>query len=418
MSPFDGSVRSASSIYSRKRLVLWALIAILLLWHANDLRKTRDAGKIPLHDFIEYWAAGRVFVSGGNPYNSSELLAAERTAGWTDSKPIMMWNPPWTLPLILPFAFLPYWTGRGCWFVFNFASVLVSADFFWRQYGGSVSRRWISWLAVLFFIPVGTSLYAGQISPLVLAGLAGFAWALSRNRTMLAGVFTLALAVKPHLLYLFWLFLLLWMVKKRDWRVLSGALVAVFVSSLIVVLVDRTIFLDFYQAIISPSSGPQIWQTPTWGVALLMLFPKASAWVRFIPSALGIVLSFWLWRNWSADFSWQRHLPVIILLSVTSSSFTWMFDWVVLLPVVVLILCWFSADPARRWWLLAGLAIMQPMLVFSPAVSRTNFYTLWLPPALWLLYWIGSVSQRSRGRFGTQAGISLGEGRTLTSGDR
>ena len=98
---------------SIKRLVLWILIGILLVWHANDLRKTRDAGKIPLYDFIEYWSASRVLVQGGNPYDSAELLAAQRGAGWVDPKPIMMWNPPWTFPLLIPFSMLSFCLPRA-----------------------------------------------------------------------------------------------------------------------------------------------------------------------------------------------------------------------------------------------------------------------------------------------------------------
>ncbi len=393
----DTEIRSTPSFFSKKRLLLWSIILVLLLWHANDLRKTRDAGKIPLYDFIEYWAAARTFLSGGNPYSAAELVVAQRGAGWTDSKPIMMWNPPWTLPLLVPIAVLPFWVARGLWFLLNLALVLICADWFWRQYGGPDSRRWMSWLATLLFIPVGTSLFLGQISPLVLAAVTGFLWALRRNRLVLAGVFTLPLAAKPHLLYLFWLFLLLWIIKNRRWKVLLGALASMLVSSLFVVLINPPTFSNYLSSITS-ASGPQIWQTPTWGVAILMLFPGAASWVRFIPSLVGIAIAFSLWISWRHTFDWLRHLPTVILLSVTSSSFTWMFDWVILLPIVILILTWFQLQPRRRWCLLAALAMTQPLLVFSPAVSHTNFYTIWLPPTLWLLYWAGGLSNASRER--------------------
>ena len=103
----------------------------------------------------------------------------------------------------------------------------------------------------------------------------------------------------------------------------------------------------------------------------------------------------WLWRSWQPGFDWLRQLPTILLLSVTTSSFTWMFDWVSLLPVVILALFWFNLQPRRLWWLLAALVVMQPLLVFSPAVSHTNFFTIWLPPALWVMYWAGYRSQQS-----------------------
>ena len=377
-----------------KRIVLWALIALLLVWHADGLRKAKDAGMIPLYDFAEYWAASRIFLSGGNPYDPVEMLAIQRSIGWTDSKPIMMWNPPWTLPLLLPFAVLPYWNGRALWFLLNLAAVLLCADWFWRQFGGPGPRRWISWIAPLLFIPVGTSLFLGQISPLVFAGIAGFMWGLAKRRMITAGAFTLLLALKPHLLYLFWLFLILWIAKERRWKVFVGAAASLLGSCLMVAAINPASFHNYYHSITS-ASGPQVWQTPTWGVALIMLFPAAGSWVRFIPSAVGIMLAYWLWRSWQPGFDWLRQLPTILLLSVTTSSFTWMFDWVSLLPVVILALFWFNLQPRRLWWLLAALVVMQPLLVFSPAVSHTNFFTIWLPPALWLMYWAGHRSQQS-----------------------
>ncbi len=390
------SQAETAAFFSKKRLILWSVILILLLWHIGRIQEIRDAGKIPLYDFAEYWAACRAFLAGLNPYSPSTLLTIQRELGWTDPKPIMMWNPPWILPLLIPFSFNSFWLARGLWFLLNVILALIAADWFWRLYGGPPSRRWISWLATILFIPVGTSLFLGQISPLVLAGLCGFLWALRKKRPLLAGAFTILISIKPHLLYLFWLFMLFWILRERMWKVLWGALLSLTLLSLIVILINPLPFTNYFTSINS-DTGPQIWQTPTWGVALLMLLPKAGRWLRFVPSAAGIVVALWLWRSWGRRLDWKSHLPTIILLSITSTSFTWMFDWVVLLPVVILLLCWFCEQPAGRWWLLAALAIMQPLLVFSPAVSRTNFYTIWLPPTLWLLYTAGSLSRRSFG---------------------
>lgn len=381
------------STATKKKLILWTLILVMLVWHADELRKAKDEGLIPLNDFEEYWAASRIFLRGDNPYDASAVLAEQRTLGWAQQKPLMMWNPPWTLPWLMPLSSLPFWTARAVWFLVSLGLVLVIADWFWRQYGGRDSRRWVSWVATLLFIPVGTSLFLGQITPFVLAGAAAFLWCVQKKRPFCAGIATLPLAIKPHLLYLFWIFLLFWIVKEKRWRVVGGVCAAFAVSSLIVILVNPAVFVDYYRALGSPS-GPEVWQTPTWGMALLMLFPNAGEWVRYLPSALGVIAACGLWRAWRHSFDWRRHFPIIALFSVTTSSFSWMFDWVVLLPVVVIMLCWFQAWPARLWWLLAGLLAMQPLLVISPGITKTNFYTIWMPPALWLLYWAGNRIQR------------------------
>ena len=37
---------------------------------------------MPLHDFMTYWAAGRLFLTGRNPYSMSAMLAIETSLGW------------------------------------------------------------------------------------------------------------------------------------------------------------------------------------------------------------------------------------------------------------------------------------------------------------------------------------------------
>ncbi len=361
-----------------------------------ELRDLRHEGIIPLGDFVEYWSASHAFMEGRNPYSPEVLLEIQRTAGSRDPNPLMMWNPPWTLPLLLPFSQFSYWLDRGFWYLFNLLMIFAIADWLWQHWGGPRSRRWISWLATLFFIPAGTALFLGQISPLLLAGLCGFLWALEKKRLYIAGICLLLLAVKPHVLYLFWVFLLLWLIKERRWTIFWGGLSAIAFSSLIAVLIHPHVFIDFWQSVSSPS-GPMIWQTPTWGVALQMLFPDLPAHVQFAPCLIGFFASYWLWRAWKQSFNWKRHLPPIILLSVTTSSFTWPFDWIVLLPIVILVLIWFQDNPARRWWLLAGLTGIVIGTLIQPFIVHNYFHGIWLPPALFLVYLAGAYANAPLG---------------------
>ena len=370
----------------RYRMILWLLIAGIAVWHLNNLRAAVRVGTIPMYDVIEYWAAGRVLLSGGNPYGAADLLAVHREAAWADERPIRMWNPPWVLPLVLPFAILPYWWGRAAWCLVHLLVIVGSADWLWRTAGGPMSRRWIGWLGALFYIPSVMALFLGQISPLMLAGIVGFLWSIQENRQARAGIFTLLIAVKPHVLHLFWIFLLLWSWKERKLHVLFASAAAILLSTLAAILMDASILRQYIEALRS-EAGPQIWHTPTWGVALYVMAPQLGKWVRFIPTGVGAFVALALWRRWRDTFDWQRCLPPILLLSIITSSFTWMFDWVVLIPVLVVILVslW-NSPPSRRWWLIAGLLAIEAGLIVQPAFARSNFYTIWMPLALALVY--------------------------------
>src|SRR5262249_15787502 len=59
---------------------------------------------LPLYDYVEYWSAGRLCATGHNSYSREELLDLQQQVGWTESRALMMWNPPWTLPLVMPFG--------------------------------------------------------------------------------------------------------------------------------------------------------------------------------------------------------------------------------------------------------------------------------------------------------------------------
>ena len=69
---------------------------------------------VPVADYLQYWAASRVNLDRGNPYDWEELLAAERRVEPSMATPVMMWNPPWTFSLTTLPSLLPYELSRVC----------------------------------------------------------------------------------------------------------------------------------------------------------------------------------------------------------------------------------------------------------------------------------------------------------------
>lgn len=365
-------------------------------WNLLQLSAAVSSGRVPLYDFVEYWSAGRVLLSGGDPYNSAEMLQIQRSVGWKAPDPLMMWNPPWTFIFVLPFAVMPYWTARGIFLLIQGAALVTAADYTWRRFGGPDRSRWIAWLAAVLYLPCMMALYLGQINPLVLAGLVGFLWATDRRNYFAAGAMTLPIAVKPHLLYLFWVFLLLWIWQERRWMVLVGLGVSLLVALSPVLLLRPSVVTSYFEALTSVR-GPAIWMAPSLGVALMVAFSPMLVWLRFVPTLLGALCALWLCWRWRGVFSWDRHMIPVLLLSIVTTSFCWMFDWLVLLPVVLVILIRFQRSPGQNWWLLVGLLSTQVLVVLLRYLIEgyNDFYTLWLPPALWLLYWLGLRQRRA-----------------------
>ncbi len=249
-------------------------------------------------------------------------------------------------------------------------------------------QRWISWFAALLFIPTYFCLYLGQISAFLLGGIALFLWALENNRPHVAGLSVVLISVKPQVIWLFWLFLLLWAFRSKPWKMIFSSAIALFALSLLATAFNSSVFLDYHHSMNS-DLGPMIRQVPTLGTLLSVTVPNAADWIRYIPSFLGLILAFVFWAKWKSDFRWDRYLPTIMLLSVTSSIFTWPFDWVALLPIVLIILAWYSKAPVRRIWLLIGLVAIYSVAIIQFFKVGNYYFYVWLPPALWLLFWAG-----------------------------
>jgi hypothetical protein len=81
-----------------------------------------------INDFVEYWAAARLLLNGGNPYSPAELIQMQREIGWSQPLPLIMWNPPWTLSFTLPFGLFDYGTRQFAWFLLHTLIVFVGSQ--------------------------------------------------------------------------------------------------------------------------------------------------------------------------------------------------------------------------------------------------------------------------------------------------
>jgi hypothetical protein len=124
------------------RLFVWlgliVSLAIFVWLAANELS---TPSFMQADDFVEYWSAARLNLSGGNSYDPKQLTPLQLQTGRLEGVPLMMWNPPWTLSLVMPFGLRSYPSGRALWLLLNIGSVFFCADWFWRFFDGSARYR-------------------------------------------------------------------------------------------------------------------------------------------------------------------------------------------------------------------------------------------------------------------------------------
>ncbi|NWG13024.1 MAG: DUF2029 domain-containing protein [Acidobacteria bacterium] len=336
-------------------------------------------------DLTGYWSAARIFLDGRNPYDAATVLELQRSIGRQDPHPLIMWSPPWAHAYTLPLGLMPFPVARLTWTAGHLVILIVTADWIWRRFGGSLSSRPAAWMIAVTFVPSAVTLNLGQISILLLAGMVSFLAALHRGRSFIAGAAASLSALKPHVLFLFGIVLLLWVLDGRRWRLLAGAFAGLAAPALLVYLLNPEIY-GHYLATLRSEFGPLRWRTASLGTTLRTAFPAAGAWLQFLPTSVGLLLGMAYWRRQKAGFDWQADLVPLALASTVAAAYVWTFDWVVLLPVVLLVLLRFSQDPLQYLSPLLALVLLQALLVV-PLYNKAHYpATFWFPAAVAIVY--------------------------------
>jgi hypothetical protein len=385
-----------------RRWILLAvgLVILVALWRLAPA--VLSVNRFPVDDFVEYWAAGRLNLTGGDPYSLEELAPLQRTVGLGDEATIRMWNPPWTFALVMPFALFSYPVGRLLWLLLNLSLLVAAVTYIWWYYDGPPKRRWVALLVLVTYMPALFVLRMGQIAPLMLAGLLGFLHFEERRRWFLAGAFAALVAIKPHLIYLFWIALLLWIIDRRVWKVPLGTLAALGSGIVVAWLANHEAVNQYLAA--AAEYLPWDWATPTIGGGLRYAFGYQHVWLLWLAPLAGGLWFLWYWRRQRLAWTWGQQLPLLLVVSLATTPYGWEYDQVVALVPILQAAIWIVTVPwSRASTLLVIGYLALNGLALTINVARINaFWYLWLAPAFLLWYllarrWLGCDRQSSPG---------------------
>ncbi len=367
------------------------LVAVAAIFAAVLFVRTMPSGRLfKPFDYVQYWAAARLTLAGQNTYDPELLRPLEVEAGWeTETRALMMWNPPWAIPLVLPLGAISPGSGQLAWFALQLAAMLISADLLWRMFGGAPDRRWIAWLATLTFAPTAFLLVMGQISGLLLLGYVGFIAAIRAGRPGWAGCAAALTAIKPHLFALFAVVIALESLRDRKTRRAACVGLAVLIAaSLAPMIWAPDVWSNYLAATRRPPSETFVtveqWRHPTPGFYLRQLIPGEPFAAQFVPLAIatGVVPIYWFVRR--RDWNWSVEAPRLALACALTACYgAWAFDLVLLLPAVI----WSAVRLAnsRRPALIVAFATVYLLLngwcvsTLMDALSQEN---PWIAPAV------------------------------------
>ena len=349
------------------------LALIPILWvgagMVNDYLNS-ESTKRP-HDFLQVWSAGRLAVTGENPYDPRRLHELQHANRTPLGYAAMMWVPPWGLALAAPVGAMPINAAQVVWVFGQFVLIASLAVVLWRLHGGPMSRAWVALALVFAFAPVWWQMMYGQYAGLLLLGLVGFLAAHRANRPTLAGGFLFLIALKPHLFTLFAIGLLIDASRTAFGRrvVLGGALVLLAASG-VATAVDPHCWRQYYAAATAGytaySPGLSNWFPPTMQGVLRDLVPGKPFWVQFIPVAiLAPAFAVYWWRTGSPQ-RWPSVLLWLVPLQLLTAPYgSWPSDWTLLLIPAVALAVRLDATgwaiPGR--WLLAAVFVVTNAVV-------------------------------------------------------
>lgn len=329
---------------------------------------------LQLTDFICYWASSHLYTHGGHPYSLADQLIIQRQLGWPLKQPFPMLCPPWSLPFIGVSGLLPFPAARILWFACCVILNCVAALLLWTYFGGERKKAWIALFATFTFIPMAWADYYCQVSPLILVGLALFLRFLQTNRPRLAGSSLLLLGFKPHLLYLLFFAVLLWIVRQRKWRILNTAVLAYGLSTAAAWIFNHNA-LDYLQS----SSGTVMNVDCGAGGALRSVFGPQHAWLQVLPSFFGVAWFFYYWRKHRINWDWSRHTMPLLAVSVGTAPYYWAHDFILVFPAIIYLTI---QNAWRRFHVILGYFFVQ-FLIFGalhlsePWLSAMSL--LWIP---------------------------------------
>ena len=227
----------------------------------------------------------------------------------------------------------------------------------------------------------------GQLCLLLLLGLVLFI-RLHDRRPYLAGASLWLCTLKPHLLVPFGLVLLVWLVLRRNYKIIVGLGATLLASCALTEWMDPAAWQQYLQW--ARNSGIQSEFIPCLSVLLRQSTSPTTGWLAFAPAVLAScwAVAFY-WRR-RARWDWMGDGGVLVLISIVVAPYGWIWDQALALPALL-----HSAYNTKSRLVLGALGVLYllaQVMQFAGVPQRSALY-LW--PALAWAAW-NFIARRHR----------------------
>ena len=314
-------------------LILAALLIVLIAAESFALHAVFTSKFPGGNDFFVRWLGGREYLlHGTNPFDRSvaeqaQLAMFGRLTRPEDKDQAYFAYPLYTLYFFWPLSLLPYPWAQAVWMTL-LQFMLLGSTLLAVRLAGWRPPPWLFGFTIIWgilFYNGARAILLGQFS--ILVGLALFLAlaAIERRRDGWAGLFLALTTIKPQMVFLAVVFLLLWALFRRRWRLVGSfvlSMAALVASSMLLVptwpldFVRNAIAYSDYVAFGTPLENllhyflPDPLAAPlTWGLSLIFFLTLLPGW--------------WLaWRGRPGAYTWAVLSTLVVGSLVTFRSAT------------------------------------------------------------------------------------------------
>jgi len=373
----------------RKKLQLgpWAWLAIgmvvVCFWHIHMIDRNMPQNR---NDLLPRWVGIRAAMRGEDPYSAGALREMQTayygrplTAAESGIEPQGFYHPAYAVIVLGPFALLPWSAARLLFLVI--APLMLAAGFwFWaRELKGSTQVAWIATCLTLASWPMMWALRLQQPT-LLTAAFVFIAYAMIvRGRDIPAGILLAASTIKPQLVGVLILWLFLWAVLQRRYRLLAS-----FVCAMAALLIPTEILVPdwFPRWIHSVAAYPHNGNT-----AFPLILGLGHSPGQLLTVALVSMSAFFVWKLRSVGaqsplFGFAFSLLLAVALCVTPTKLSMVYNQVLLAPAAVILACW---NP--KGYVLGVtrcMALLPFVWGFMSVLIAVAGETIWGPSEIWI----------------------------------
>ena len=299
--------------------------------------------------------------------------------------------PLYTLYFFWPLSYVPYAWAQAIWMVV-LQFMLLGSTILAIRLAGWGPPTWLFWFTILWgilFYNGARAIILGQFSILVTLALFLALWAVQSRRDGWAGLFLAVTTIKPQMVFLVLVFLLVWALCQRRWRLIGSFITSTLLLVVTSMLLVPTWPLDFIRNAVAYSDYVAF-GTPLENLLHYILPANLADPLTLVLSGLfflALLPGWWFgWQGRPGGYAWAVLSTLIVGSLITFRSAT------TNQVILYLPLFYFFRSLAGRWAVITpvlvevGLAIlMWTVFVTTLAGNWENVMMHGLLPALMLL---------------------------------